>query len=76
MGIEVRSFAGEIAGIESTVPCGPVVETYLLQARERHGHYVAVAALLAPFAGAVGAPVAAGLWFWEGAVCSGTVGEL
>lgn len=42
------------------------MKTDLLQPGERHGHDVAVAALLAPFADAVGAPVAADLCLWPG----------
>ena len=64
--------AGKIAGVESTVPFGPVIESDLLKARERHGHDVAVAALLAPFADSVSAPVAADLGLREGTGGAGT----
>lgn len=56
---------GEVAGVESTVPGRPVVQSDCLQSWEGHGHDVAVVAFLAPFADTVGAPVATNLGFWE-----------
>ena len=68
--------ARKVAGVERAVPSWPVRETDFLEPRERHGHDVAVAALLTPFADAVSAPVAAelgfGMWWGEAGECLGS----
>ena len=68
----MRGFAGKIAGVGSTIPFGPVIESDLLKTGKRHGHDVAVAALLAPFADSMCAPVAADLGLREGTRCAGS----
>lgn len=55
----MRAIGSEVSGIESSIPRRPVSEADILQAGGGHWHDVAVVTVLAPFANAVGAPVAA-----------------
>lgn len=72
--LQVDGFAGEIAGVQGAVPVRPVLESDFLEARECHGHDMSVAALLTPFADAVGAPVAADVGLGGGVDAGSGVG--
>jgi hypothetical protein len=61
-----HALAGKVSRVEGTIPSWPVGESDFLETGESHGHDVAVATLLAPFADAVGAPVTTDLGFCAG----------